>query len=92
MLANVETWCNISKEEETMITQVQYEVLKIIFKQRDKTGIWPYKDEIMYKKLSREERIAKKILVSQTLNNRKINWYNELKMKVEKMGFECEGD
>ena len=40
-----------------MITQAQYEVLKIIFKQRDKTpcygiiaetGIWPYKDEMMY--------------------------------------------
>ena len=62
-----------------MITQAQYEVLKIIFKQRDKTpyygiiaetGIWPYKDEMMYKKRmslhhlvhSSEERIAKKIL------------------------------
>ena len=57
LLANVETWCNISKEEEMMITQALYEVLEITFKQRDKvpyhgiiveTGIWPYKDEIMY--------------------------------------------
>ena len=37
---------------------------------------------------SSEERIAKKILGSQTLNNRKINWYNYLKMKVERMGLD----
>ena len=37
---------------------------------------------------SSEERIAKKIFVSQTLNNRKLKWYNELKMKVERMGLD----
>ena len=37
---------------------------------------------------SNEERIAKKILVRQTLNNRKIYWYNELKMTVKRMGLD----
>ena len=60
LLANTETWCNITSTEETMITSHHHQVLCIIFGQPKstpywgicgETGIWPYKYVIIYKKL-----------------------------------------
>ena len=60
LLSNTETWCNITKKEEAMITSHQHEILCIIFNQPrstpyfgilGETGIWPYKYVVVYKKL-----------------------------------------
>ena len=60
LLANTETWCNITSIEEAMITSHHHQVLCIIFGQSrstpyfgicGETGIWPYKYVIVYKKL-----------------------------------------
>ena len=60
LLANTETWCNITSAEEAMITSHHHEVLCILFGQPrstpywgilGETGIWPYKYVIIYKKL-----------------------------------------
>ena len=60
LLANTETWCNISEKEEQLITTHHHEVLCIVFGQRKntpyygilgETGIWPYRFVVLYKKL-----------------------------------------
>ena len=60
LLANIETWCNISEREEQLITTHHHEVLCIVFGQRKntpyygilgETGIWPYRFVVLYKKL-----------------------------------------
>ena len=107
LLANVETWSNISKKEEKMITKTHYEVLRIVFEQKRntpylgiiaETGIWPYKHVIVYKKLmylhhlihSDNQRITRKLLINQSIQTNKKNWYNELKTKANKMKIEIE--
>ena len=60
LLANTETWCNITNKEEAMITSKHHSVLCILFGQPKstpyfgilgETGIWPYKYIIKYKML-----------------------------------------
>ena len=60
LLSNTETWCNITRKEESMITSHHHEILCIIFGVPKstpyygivgETGIWPYKNVILYKKL-----------------------------------------
>ena len=60
LLANTETWCDITDKEEAMITTNHHNVLCIIFGVPKstpyfgilgETGIWPYKYVIKYKKL-----------------------------------------
>ena len=60
LLSNTETWCEITKKEEDMITSYHHEILCIIFGQPrstpyygiiGETGIWPYKYVVVYKKL-----------------------------------------
>ena len=60
LLANTETWCNISDREEKLITTHHHEILCIVFGQPKntpyygilgETGIWPYTYVILYKKL-----------------------------------------
>ena len=60
LLANVETWHNITPSEEAIITKHHHKLLCIIFEQKQttpyygiigETGIWPYVHVIVYKKL-----------------------------------------
>ena len=60
LLSNTETWCEITKKEEEMITSYHHQILCIIFGQPrstpyygivGETGIWPYKFVVVYKKL-----------------------------------------
>ena len=106
LLSNTETWCNITRKEESMITSHHHEILCIIFGVPKstpyygivgETGIWPYKNVILYKKLmflhhiihSSDDRIAKRIVVRQEQmmmeeNNNK-TWFAELKQAVVQM-------
>ena len=109
LLANTETWCNITANEENLITSHHHQLLCIIFNQPrntpyygilGETGIWPYKEVIIYKKLmflhhithSPEERIAKKIVLKQQemfeRKSKKKTWFSELSQRVEKMSIE----
>ena len=60
LLSNTETWCNITKKEESLITSHHHEILCLLFGVPrstpyfgivGETGIWPYKHVILYKKL-----------------------------------------
>ena len=60
LLANIETWCNITNAEEKMLTKNHHKILCILFDQKrstpyygiiGETGIWPYKHVVTYKKL-----------------------------------------
>ena len=107
LLANVETWSNISKKEEKMITKAHYEVLRIVFEQKRntpylgiiaETGIWPYTYVIIYKKLmylhhliySDHRRISRKLVINQSIQRTKKNWFNELRNKANKMKIEMD--
>ena len=60
LLSNVETWCDITSVEESLITKHHHQILCIIFEQKTstpyygiigETGIWPYKHVLTYKQL-----------------------------------------
>ena len=60
LLSNTETWCNITKKEESQITSHHHKILCVIFGVPKstpyygivgETAIWPYKYVILYKKL-----------------------------------------
>ena len=105
LLHSTETWINIKLREWTKLSSDHNNILRRTFEQKQntpywgiiaETGIWPYKYEVIYKRLmfyhdlvhSDEKRIARRILLNQMENIEKHTWYAGVEMCIREIGLE----
>jgi hypothetical protein len=92
LLHSTETWINIKRQEWIKLSSDHYNILRRTFEQKQntpywgiiaETGIWPYKYEVIYKRLmfyhnlihSDDTRVARKILLNQMNSSDTHTWY-----------------
>ena len=104
ILANTETWTQITENDMKMIDNKQYQMLKIVYEQPqgtpywgiiNETGLWPFSYIIKYKQLMwyhalihSEEKRVAKKILEQQIKEKKNNWAKQ----VMRWGSELELD
>ena len=102
ILANTETWTNITKKEMEMLDKAQYRMMLIIYEQKqgtpylgmlNETGFWPFSFIVKYKQLMwlhtlihSEERRVARKVLLEQFEEKEKNWVQQVKQWSKEIG------